>query len=565
MVGKLLNFLYRESGSLNQTALLLGSFAFLGQIFGFLRDRLLAHVFGAGTDLDIYYAAFRVPDFLFVTVASVVSISVLVPFIVERDFEDAKEEGGGRKNLHTFIDSVFSFFVLLMLGAALLAYIFMPQLSRMLFEGFSPEALERVVSLSRLLLLSPILLGFSNLLGSLTQAYNRFMTYALSPVLYNAGIVLGIVFLGERFGINGVAFGVIAGALMHAAIQVPFIVKEGLWPKVLSKPDWVLVKKVMKISVPRTLTLSTSSLALIALVSFASYMAQGSISVLSFATNLQGVPLSLIGVSYSLAAFPVLTRRFQEKNLEAFMEQMQITSRFIIFWTLPLTALLVILRAQIVRVILGTGLFDWGATRLTAAALALFAVSALFQSLMLLITRGFYSAGKTQRPFYINLFSTIFLLGVTYGLIQWFEASESFRYFITALMKVDDVPGAAVLMLPLGFSIGMIVNCLIHWIDFEREFKGYTKGVSQSLFDSFGASVIMGAAAYFMLNVFSASFDTATLVGVFLQGLAAGLVAIVVGVLVFVALKNREIASVWAALKGKFRPGKVIATDPEIV
>lgn len=565
MVSKFLSFLYKESGSLNQAALLLGFFAFLSQLLAFLRDRLLAHVFGAGHDLDIYYAAFRVPDFLFVTVASVVSLSVLIPFIVERDAQDVQEGNVDRKYLRSFIDSVFSFFLLLMLTVTVLAFLLMPVISSWLFNGLDTDSLVRVTSLSRLLLLSPIILGLSNLFGSLTQAYNRFTTYAISPILYNAGIVLGIIFLGERMGIVGVAWGVIAGALMHASIQLPFIWKEGLIPKVSFKPDFALIKRVVKISFPRTLTLSMSSIALIALLSFASHMAEGSISILSFATNLQGVPLSLIGVSYSLAAFPILARRYQEKNFGAFLEQMQTTSRFIIFWTLPLTALLVVLRAQIVRVILGTGLFDWPATRLTAAALALFVLSALFQSLMLLFTRGFYSAGFTKRPFYINLFSTIFLLVVTYWLVGYFNSSEAFRLMITTLLKVENVPGSVVLMLPLGFTIGTLVNSLIHWVDFERQFQGYTRGVAKSFFQSLGSSIVMGATAYAGLSFFSETYDTTTLLGLFLQGLSAGLLSIVVAVLLLVVLKNRELASVWAALKGRFAPGKVIATDPEIV
>jgi len=558
MVNKIIGFLYKESGSLNQAALLLGFFSLLSQVLAFLRDRLLAHVFGAGSELDIYYAAFRVPDFLFVTVASMVSLSVLIPFIVERERE-------GRASLREFVDSVFSFFLLLMALSVALAYFFMPQISLLLFKGFSEQALVEVVSLSRLLLISPIVLGFSNLLGSLTQAYNRFTTYAISPILYNAGIILGIILLGERLGIRGVAWGVIVGALLHALIQVPFIYKEGLLPRFATSFNLSLIRKIVQISLPRTLTLSMSSIALVALISMASLMREGSISILSFSFSLQSMPLALIGVSYSLAAFPILTRRFQEKNYPAFMEQMQNTTRFIIFWSLPLTALLVVLRAQIVRTLLGTGLFDWPATRLTAACLALFALSSVFQSLVLLFMRGFYSAGFTRRPFYINLFSTVVLLGSAYGLVQVFNTSEMFRLFVVSLMKVEDVPGSVVLMLSLGFSIGTIVNCALLWLDFEREFPGFSKGVMRSLFEGVGVAVIMGATAYVGLNFFHTFFDVSTLTGIFLQGFVAGVVAIGIGILLLVALRSRELASVWSVLRDRAWKAKVIATDPEIV
>ena len=567
MVRKIFGFfdgsLDRKINSLNQAALLLGSFAFLSQFLAFLRDRLLAHIFGVGPELDIYYAAFRIPDFIFVTVASVVSLSVLVPFIIEKAAIDKGEED--RRTLRTFIDAIFSFFTLLILTVSVVTYFFLPALSEMLFKGLAPEAMEQVVFLSRILLLSPVVLGFSNLFGSITQAYQRFTLYALAPLLYNAGIIIGIISLTEKLGIVGVAVGVAVGALLHVLVQLPFIFKEGLLPRFRSSFDWQIISKVVAISIPRTLTLSMSSLVLIFLVAFASRMETGSITILSFSINLQSLPLSLIGVSYSLAAFPTLSRYFQEKNLKAFLEQMQTSTRFIIFWSLPLTALLIILRAQVVRVLLGTGLFDWEATRLTAAAVALFVVSSMFQSLLLLFMRGFYSAGATMKPFVINLIASIFLIVSTYAFVEVFYSAESFRYFVSALLKVEDVPGSVVLMLPLGFSIGIIANVIMLWIAFEREFKGFSQGVMRTLFVSVSASVIMGGVAYVGLNLMSRLIVTDTLVGVFSQGFIAGVGALVAGVLVLILLRSRELEEIWRSIRGRFWKANVIATDPEIV
>ncbi|MCR4279331.1 MAG: hypothetical protein NUV78_01190 [Candidatus Zambryskibacteria bacterium] len=565
MVKRILGFFYQETNTLNQAALLLGFFTFLSQVLAFLRDRLLAHIFGAGLELDIYYAAFRIPDFIFVTAASVVSLSVLIPFIIEKD-------GESREKLREFVDGVFSFFGVLILVASILAWVLMPFVTGLLFKGFSPEVLAQVMGISRLLLLSPIILGFSNLFGSLTQAYNRFTIYALAPLLYNAGIILGIVFLAEEMGIRGVAIGVILGALLHALVQVPFVVKAGLFPRLRlgfggqARPfDWNLVLRVIKISLPRTLTLAMSSITLLFLTSFASLMSAGSISVLTFSINLQSVPLTLIGISYSLAAFPTLTRRFQEKNLVAFVDQMVLTTRFIIFWSLPLTALLIVLRAQVVRVVLGTGMFNWDDTRLTAAALALFVLSSVFQSLLLLFMRGFYSAGYTRKPFVINLFSTIFLFATAYGLVKLFYASEIFPYFVSVLLKVEDIPNTVVLMLPLAFTLGTILNVIILWVSFEREFKGFSRQVMRTLFQTFGVSVIMGAAAYAALNYLEPAFHNERLLGLFFQGFTAGIFAIVVGVMTFIALDNKEVSDIWQVLKSKFWKTKVIATDPEIV
>jgi len=558
MVRKIFSFLYKETPTLHKAAYFLGFFAILSQILAFFRDRLLANIFGAGAQLDIYYAAFRIPDFLFVTIASVVSISVLVPFIVDKEKHSQKE-------LKDFVDNMFSFFTVLIIFVCGLAFFLMPVFSEILFKGFDGEALSKVILLSRVFLLSPILLGISNLFGSLTQSYNRFIIYAFAPLLYNLGIILGIVVLGTRFGILGVAIGVVFGSLLHVLVQIPFVIKIGLLPRFRLNFDFSSIKEVVGLSFPRTLTLSLNHIATIFLISLASVMTIGSISVYSFSLNIQSIPLSIIGVSYSLAAFPTLARHFSSNNLKAFVEQMVTTARHIIFWSLPLTALFIVLRAQIVRVLLGSGRFDWNDTRLTAASLALFSLSAVFQSLMLLFIRAFYSAGHTRKPLIINTISTVILILCTYALVKVFYFSNSFHYFIVSIMKVEDLPGAVVLMLPLGYSIGTIINGVVHWIGFERSFGGFSKEVFRTFFQSFGVSVIIGYVAYLGLNIFAPVFNTETLIGIFLQGFCAGVLGILAGVVTLLLLKSREFGEFWSAIHTKFWKAKVIATDPEIV
>ena len=557
MVDKFFGFLYRETTTLNQAALLLGLFAFLSHVLAFIRDRLLAHIFGASTELDIYYAAFRVPDFIFVVAASVVSLSVLIPFIVEKD-------RAGQESVHTFINNIFSFFSILIVTVSLAAFFLMPFIASFLFGGFSDSEIERVVFISRVMLLSPVILGFSSLLGSINQAYNRFATYALAPILYNTGIVLGILFLGERLGILGVAIGVVLGAVLHVLIQIPPVLKHNLFPRFASL-NFGAVREVAKISLPRTLTLSMSSIGLIFLVAMASLMPEGSVSVLSFSFNIQAVLISIIGVSYSLAAFPDLSRRFRESNFDAFLNQMAVTARFIIFWALPLTALFVIIRAQIVRVILGSGLFDWNDTRLTAALLALFTLSSMFQCLGLLFIRGFYSAGFTRIPLIINAVSTAAMLGGTWFLIKFFYISETFNSFITTLFRVEDLSGTEVLMLPLGFSLATILNGVLHWIVFEKKFKGFSAGVLGAFLKNLVAAFFVGLGAYFGLYVLSSVLDTTTLLGIFFQGLFAGLFGLALGTIVLILLKSSELFEVWNVIKNKFWRSKVIAADSEMV
>jgi len=130
---------------------------------------------------------------------------------------------------------------------------------------------------------------------------------------------------------------------------------------------------------------------------------------------------------------------------------------------------------------------------------------------------------------------------------------------------VEDLSSSAVLMLPLGFSIATIINGLIYWAAFEREFRGFSRGVVRTFFDGLGTAVIMGATAYIGLSLFAPLLDTTSLVGIFLQGFGAGLVAILAGIVILFLLKSRELSIIWGVVHGKFWKAKVIATDPEIV
>lgn len=558
MVRQIFSFFYKETHKLHQAAFLLAFFSLISQILGFVRDRSLAHYFGASSHLDIYYAAFKVPDLIFVTFASVVSLSVLVPFIIERESE-------GRENVKKFVDDIFSFFAIFILVSCLAFFWLMPEISKILFKGFEPEALKEVVYLSRILLLSPIFLGVSNLFGSLTQAYNRFLVYAFAPVLYNLGIIVGIFAFARGGAVSGVAWGVILGSMLHLVIQIPFVIKMGLMPRFKLFFDWSSIKRVVMHSLPRTVTLSLNQLSGVFLVSLASLMTAGSISIFTFAQNISSVPLSIIGVSYSLAAFPTLSRHFSQNNLKDFFEQMSITVRHIIFWSLPIIALFVVLRAQIVRVLLGTGNFDWADTRLTAAALAILALSALSQSLILLFIRAFYSAGYTRKPFLISIFSTLFLAVASYLLVKLFYVWPVLGLFVSTLLKVEDLTGTVVLMLPLGFAIGTIISSVVYWVAFERVFGRFGRETYHTLFVSLSTAVFVGLGSFVGLNIFESWFNLDTLLGIFGQGLLAGLLGIVLGTAVLWLLKSVEFKELWQALHQKFGKVEAVAENQEIV
>ncbi|MEQ1500137.1 MAG: murein biosynthesis integral membrane protein MurJ [Parcubacteria group bacterium] len=558
MVKRFLDLLNREVNGLHQAAYLLGLFAICSQILALVRDRILASQFGAGGTLDLYYSAFRIPDIIFVTVASIVSMSVLIPFLIER-FEKGEEEA------KEFIDTVFSFFFCFVIVVGLVAYITAPYFMRLLFPVFAnTDSFGELISLTRILLLSPVFLGLSNLMASITQIHKRFFIYALSPLVYNLGIIAGAVLLYPVFGVKGLAFGVILGAFLHFAIQIPFILSVRMFPRLRFPISYIFIKKILFTSLPRTITVSSAELAELFLISFASFFTVGSISIFSFAFSLQSVPFSIIGVSYSLAAFPTLTRLFSSGSHKDFVDQMISSSRHIIFWSIPASVLFIVLRAQIVRTVFGAGRFNWEDTRLTAAVLAIFTISLVAQNLVALFVRSYYSQGRTKTPLLMNVFSALIIILGSYYFINLFNSSSYFKYFIESIFKVSDLPGTIVLMLPLGYSLGIIINLIIHWVGFAKHFPDFSKPVLRTLFEVCGASIIMGYVAYIGLNFFDTVFNVNTLVGIFMQGFLSGALGIVFAVLVLYLFKNKELFEVWGTLHKKIWRAKVVPPDAEL-
>ncbi len=557
MPKKILTFLNKEFNGINEAALLLGGFAFVSQLLGLIRDRMLASAIGPGRVLDIYYAAFRVPDFLYISIASLASITVLLPFLIDR-----MKQGDDKTKAREFLNNVFSAYMLFMMVISFLVAILMPYIAHYIAPGFNNTELASLVLTSRIMLLSPIFIGLSNLIGSVTQLFRNFFIFSLSPIFYNVGILTGIIFLYPIFGVYGLALGVIIGAILHLLIQVPIVVDHKLFPKFIPKINWKEIWNVMKLSLPRTLALSCNSLALLVIIAMASTLKAGSISLFTFSFNLQSVPVGIIGISYSVAAFPVLARSFSLKEMDKFVEHIIGAAKQIIFWSLPVIALIIVLRAQIVRVILGSGTFSWADTRLTAAASALFIISLVTQSLVLLFVRGYYAAARTKTPLIVNMFSSFTVIIFTYTFLHLFKSSPHILNILESILRVKDVPGTIMLALPVAYTMGSLINFFLIWILFKRDFlkKGESRLYKTFIESLFGA-VTMGLFSYISLNFFSNIFNLNTFLGIFLQGLFSGFIGIFFGVLVLLLFKNKELLDIWKTLSHKFSNKNIIAPE----
>lgn len=543
---------------MNQAALLLGCLTLLSQILALFRDRSIAHFIGPSPQLDAYYAAFRVPDLIFVCIASLASITVLIPFISAK-----MSHGKVTKEAEKFLGDVFTVFFGGMVVVALILFLLMPHLVFFIAPGFTPFYQAKVVLLARIMLLSPILLGLSNLFGTITQLFHRFFVFSLSPIFYNVGIIIGAVFFYPIFGISGLVYGVILGALAHFGIQAVASHYCGFTPRFSFSINFKEIGKVALTSLPRTLGLAFNNVAEIGMTSFASFLAAGSISIFNFSFNLQSVPAAIVGVSYAVAAFPTMARSVSEGRNDHFKQHLTSASRAIVFWSIPATFLFIVLRAQIVRVVLGTGYFSWNDTRLAAACLAIFSVSVLGQGMISLVSRAYYAKGETTRPLILNFICSVLIIILAFAFMKIFENVSMFRYFIESLLKVNDIPGTEVLMLPLAYSAGTTLNFILHWIFVKIDFMPGEPYIAKTFFQSLGASFFLGLVTFLSLNALSSVFDTTRFIGIFMQSLISGTLGILAAVVVLYLLKNQELKDLMETLASKFWKAKIVAPIQE--
>jgi putative peptidoglycan lipid II flippase len=534
----------RQINSILGAAALVAVSSFISRLLGVIRDRILAGQFGASETLDIYYAAFRIPDLLFnlliLGALSAGFIPVFTALIKDREPNQTFSLFRSlNKDAWLLVSQVLNVLILVLVFFSVLGIIFAPALMVIVAPGFKGEARELTVVLTRIMFLSPLFLGISSVLGGVLQSFKRFLAYSLAPIMYNLGIIFGALYLVPRFGIYGLAWGVIIGAILHMLIQIPSIVSLGFtysW-----KIHWrdSNLRKIGLMMLPRTLSLGVTQINLVVITAIASGLAVGSLTVFNLANNLQYFPIGIFGLSFAVAAFPTLSAVAFDKEKLVF--NFSKTLRQIFFFIIPASVFLIILRAQIIRVILGTGNFDWQDTIMTMDTLGLFSLSLFAQASIPLLARMFYARHNSATPFYIALFSVVLNIGLSF----W-------------LSKLMGVPGLA-----LAFSISAILNFILLWFFLHSEI-GFLdqKNILLSVFRFSLAALIAGLAAQGLKLIIWLFIDMTKFWGVLIQGLGAGLGGILIYLVLCFILKSPELDNFSSYFKKRL-PWKKIKIDDQ--
>jgi len=407
-------FSTKKQSSILSASLVLGVTFAISAVLGFLRSRFLyAHFFKCCIlDLDAYNAAFRLPDLVFkLLVTGALSASFIPVFssYLNKDKEIADKIGS----------TVINLLLIVFLICSVMIYVFAYPLTKIIAGGFTPSQLALMVGLTRILLIAQIFFLISNFVTAIMQVNQIFIIPALSPIVYNIFIILGIFTLAPTFGIYGVVYGVVIGAFFHLAIQIPVLRKIGFnYTKTI---DIKLkgVKEVFRLMVPRSLSLGLGEIENTVTLFFASNLAAGSISLLNLSLQLMYLPSRIFGTTIGQASLPILSKNFAGNEIDVFRQTVKKTILQSAFIALPITTLILIQRVPIVRLAFGSREFPWSATLLTARILAFLTPAIICQAVSQILIRSFYAMHNTKIPLYVSFFSLILNISSSYYFVNF--------------------------------------------------------------------------------------------------------------------------------------------------
>lgn len=402
------NLISKENSSILSAAAVIMFATLISALLGFIRTRLLIQYFFAEKSiLDVFWAAFRIPDTVFqILIVGALSSAFIPVFSRYLEHEKREEASAIASSMINTVVGVMLFFTVIIL-------IWAEPLCRLVAGGFNAEQIAQMVRLTRIMAAAQVLFAFSSFMTGIIQSHKRFLVPAFAPSLYNIGIILGTVFFSQSMGIMGPALGVVIGALLHLLVQFPLAIKLGFTYK-LRIHKHPAIKEMTHLMLPRMITLSLSQIEQTTLIAFSSWLSSGTVTIMTIAQQLTNLPIRLIGVTIGQASLPFFAKETAKNNLPGLAKMVNDSILQMLYLALPASVIILVLRIPLVRLAYGAESFPWSETVLTGKLVAMFAIAIAAGSLSHIIIRVFYALHDTKTPFIINLISTSINVGLSY-------------------------------------------------------------------------------------------------------------------------------------------------------
>ena len=437
----------------------------LSRVLGWVRLVVITNLFGATTELDAYFAAFRVPDALFQLVAAGALSSALIPVLAGL-FTRGEDDRAWR-----VVSTVLNAMLLVLASLALVVAIFASEIVPIVTPGFDLVTTELTVRLTRIMLLSPVLLALGSVASAVLNGRGRFAAAATAPLFYNGAVIFAAIFLAPWLGIEALAIGVVVGSMLHLLVQLPALVGERFRLSFNIDLADPAARQALLLMAPRALGLGAAQVTFIVNTSLATSIGVGAVTAYTVAFTILQIPVGVIAMSLGVVIFPVLSRALAAGAIGQYGTLVVRALRLMLYTMLFSAAIGIVLRRQVVTLLFGYG-FDDRAIDLTANTLLILLIGLAAHSMNTILARAFYSAQDTRTPVMVAVtavvvnvvvslttVSSLGLSGLALGIAMgaWFEA------IALALLLWQRLPGVAIgsLVRPFAlFAVGAAISAL---------------------------------------------------------------------------------------------------------
>ncbi len=373
--------------------------AYLGsRVLGWLRLVVIGNLFGAGSDLDAYFTAFRIPDLIYQLVAAGAVSSALIPVLAGLLHQ------GKRDHAFRVVSTVINAMLIALIGVSIAMAVFAPQIVPILAPGFDVVTTELTVRLTRIMLVSPIMLAMGAVLSAVLNVEGRFGAAAMAPLLYNGAIIGCALVLAPWLGIDALAVGVVLGSFLHVAVQLPALRGHLRYDLVLDLGD-PAARQTFLLMGPRAIGLGASQITFIVNTSLATGLAAGSVVAYNVAFTILQIPIGVIGFPLGVVLLPAMSKALAAGSVAEFGRVVVQALRLVLFVMLFVTVVGLVLRRQTVSLLFDYGNFDAQALALTSDTLAFFLLGTAAHSLNVILARAFYSGQDTRTPVFVAVAS----------------------------------------------------------------------------------------------------------------------------------------------------------------
>ncbi|MFQ5855869.1 MAG: murein biosynthesis integral membrane protein MurJ [Anaerolineae bacterium] len=391
----------RRTHLVRSTGIVIGAFV-AAKALGLARELVIGRQFGTGGAIDAYYAAFQIPDLLFTLIAGGALVTAFLPvfteYLVQGDTRGAWEVASAVTNLVLVVTAVLA-------GAvALLAPVIV---ERVVAPGFDPARQALTVDVMRIILASTVVFGVSGIQMGILNAYQHFLLPAVAPAMYNLGIIAGALILAPRWGVHGLAAGVVVGAVLHLGVKIPGLMRYGMQYSPVLGLRHPGVRQVAWLMGPRVLALGMVKLTFLVNTNLASRLGEGSVAALSYAWHVMQLPETLFATAVAIVVFPTLAEFAARGQTEALRSALADTLRVIFVLTVPAAVGLIVLGRPLIALLFQRGAFDARSTEMVYFALQFYALALIGHAVLEIAARLFYAQKDTLTPFKVATVSML--------------------------------------------------------------------------------------------------------------------------------------------------------------